>query len=63
MLAIGAVTAIGVAAVTAFEVVGGGEYQVGAFVVEVFRGEFGRGDGRIGAYGLGLGGLRFVFHY
>jgi hypothetical protein len=38
------VTAVGVAAIAALEVVGGGEDEVGAFIIEVFGKEFaGRG--------------------
>jgi hypothetical protein len=48
--AVGAVAAAGVAAITAFEVVGGGEDEVRAIHVEVFGREFLRG-------GLGLAGF------
>lgn len=54
-------TAVGVAAVAAFEVVNCGENEVWAFVVEVFRSEFWCGLGwflRVCA-----GGFGFVWHY
>ncbi len=44
-LPVGTVTAVGVAAVAALEVEGGGEDEVGTFVVEVFRSEVGGRDG------------------
>jgi hypothetical protein len=45
-LFVGAMAAVGVATVAALEMVGGCEDEVGAFVVEVFRGELCLGSGR-----------------
>ena len=58
--------ATGVATVAALEVIGGGEDQIGAFIVKVFRGKFAERGGRDAldeARWRSAGWFGFVCHY